>query len=461
MLKIFNTINHKKEEFKPINNGKVNIYVCGITLYDLCHIGHGRTFVIFDIIIRYLRYIGYSVNYVRNITNIDDKIIQRSKKNNETYHQLTQRMLKEMYIDFDALLIERPNFEPLATKYINEIIIIIKYLINRNHAYITKNGDVMFSIESDPLYGSLSNQKLKKLYQGARIKINNTKKNPLDFVLWKISKKNEPQWNSPWGMGRPGWHIECSVMNNKTIGTHLDIHGGGSDLIFPHHENEITQSRCAYDNYHINYWMHTGMVMINKEKMSKSLNNVLTIRNILNQYHAEIIRFFLMSSHYRKQLNYCKKNLEYAQISLKKLYTAIRYTTINNFPTYGKTFEIHFYNAMNDDFNIPKAFSILFELAHEINRQKKINMTKANDMASIMRKLAQILGILYQNPEEFLQKYIQIDYNKKIKIEELIIERNKARKMKNWKLADITRKTLNKMNIILEDTSQGTTWRHK
>ena len=326
MLKLFNTLTREKEIFKPIHAGKIGMYVCGVTVYDLCHIGHGRTFVCFDVVARYLRYLGYDLTYVRNITDVDDKIIKRALENKETCDQLVDRMVVEMYKDFDALNILRPDFEPRATHHIPEIIALVEKLIQRGHAYVADNGDVMFDVESFKEYGKLSRQDLEQLQAGARIEINEIKKNPMDFVLWKMSKPNEPSWDSPWGKGRPGWHIECSAMNSKQLGEHFDIHGGGSDLMFPHHENEIAQSCCAHGNQYVNYWLHSGMIMVDKEKMSKSLGNFFTIRDVLSHYDAESVRYFLLTAHYRSQLNYSEENLNLAHGALERLYTALRGT---------------------------------------------------------------------------------------------------------------------------------------
>ncbi|WP_243690293.1 cysteine--tRNA ligase, partial [Cronobacter sakazakii] len=326
MLKIFNTMSRQKEEFKPIHAGEVGMYVCGITVYDLCHIGHGRTFIAFDVVARYLRFLGYKLKYVRNITDIDDKIIKRANENGEDFVALVDRMVAEMHKDFDALNILRPDSEPRATQHIPEIIEIVEQLIARGHAYVAGNGDVMFAVESDADYGKLSRQDLEQLQAGARVEVADSKRNPMDFVLWKMSKPGEPSWPSPWGDGRPGWHIECSAMNCKQLGSHFDIHGGGSDLMFPHHENEIAQSTCAHDGEYVNYWMHSGMVMVDREKMSKSLGNFFTVRDVLQHYDAETVRYFLMSGHYRSQLNYSEENLKQARASLERLYTALRGT---------------------------------------------------------------------------------------------------------------------------------------
>jgi cysteinyl-tRNA synthetase len=461
MLKIFNTLSRQKEEFKPIHAGKVGMYVCGVTIYDLCHIGHGRTFVAFDVVARYLRYLGYDLNFVRNVTDVDDKIIRRAAENGETCDQLTERMLAEMHADFDLLLIERPDQEPRATAHIAEIIEITQRLIDRDHAYVASNGDVMFSIDSDPQYGLLSRQDLEQLQAGARVEIDDVKRNPMDFVLWKMSKLGEPSWQSPWGAGRPGWHIECSAMNCKQLGTHFDIHGGGSDLMFPHHENEIAQSSCAHDGPYVNYWMHSGMVMIDREKMSKSLDNFFTIRDVLGYYDAETVRYFLMSGHYRSQLNYSEENLKQARTALERLYTALRGTNANAQPAGGEAFIARFREAMDDDFNTPEAYSVLFDLAREVNRLKAEDMVKANALAAELRKLAKVLGLLQQEPEQFLQSGAQANDSEVVEIEALIKQRNDARKAKDWALADAARGRLNEMNIVLEDGAQGTTWRRK
>ncbi|WP_145594236.1 cysteine--tRNA ligase [Yersinia aleksiciae] len=461
MLKIFNTLSRQKEEFKPIHAGKIGMYVCGITIYDLCHIGHGRTFVAFDVVARYLRYLGYSLTYVRNVTDVDDKIIKRAIENNETCEQLTTRMLAEMHKDFDALNLKRPDLEPRATHHIPEIIAMVERLIAREHAYVASNGDVMFAVDSDPDYGLLSRQDLDQLQAGARVEVADVKRNPMDFVLWKMSKPGEPSWESPWGAGRPGWHIECSAMNSKQLGAHFDIHGGGSDLMFPHHENEIAQSTCAHDGPYVNYWMHSGMVMIDKEKMSKSLNNFFTIRDVLAYYDAETVRYFLMSGHYRSQLNYSEENLKQARASLERLYTALRGTDAKAAPAGGAEFEARFRAAMDDDFNTPEAYSVLFDIAREVNRLKTEDIAAVNGLAAELRKLAHVLGLLEQDPELFLQSGAQTDDDEVAKIEALIKQRNDARSSKDWALADSARDQLNELGIVLEDGPQGTTWRRK
>ncbi len=454
-------MSRQKEEFKPIHAGQVGMYVCGVTLYDLCHIGHARTFIVFDMVSRYLRYLGYSLKYVRNVTDIDDKIIRRSVKNTETCHQLTERMLAEMHADFDSLFIELPDQEPRVTENIDDIIEIINRLIARNHAYIASNGDVMFAIASHPEYGMLSHQPLAQLKSGVRIKVDDMKRDPMDFVLWKLSKPCEPQWLSPWGAGRPGWHIECSAMNFKQFGHHFDIHGGGSDLIFPHHENEIAQSSCAYNGYYVNYWMHSGMVMIEKEKISKSKGHFFTIRDVLSHYDAETVRYFLMSSHYRNPLHYSEDHLSQARTALDRLYGALHGTDDSIQPTSENIFEARFRQAMDEDFNTPEAYSVLFDLAREVNRLKSKDRSAANSMAATMRKLAKVLGLLHHKPEKFLQNSVKINDSKKAEIVALIAQRNDARKDKNWALADLTRDRLRDMNIILEDKKDRTIWRSK
>ncbi|AFR04374.1 cysteine--tRNA ligase [Pectobacterium brasiliense] len=461
MLKIFNTLSRQKEEFKPIHAGQVGMYVCGITVYDLCHIGHGRTFVAFDVVARYLRYLGYSLKYVRNVTDIDDKIIKRAIENGETSDQLTTRMIAEMHADFDALNILRPDAEPRATHHIADIIEMVETLIARRHAYVASNGDVMFSVDTAPGYGVLSRQDLDQLQAGARVEITEVKRNPMDFVLWKMSKPGEPHWSSPWGEGRPGWHIECSAMNCKQLGTHFDIHGGGSDLMFPHHENEIAQSSCAHDGSYVNYWMHSGMVMVDREKMSKSLNNFFTVRDVLAYYDPETVRYFLMSGHYRSQLNYSEDNLKQARAALDRLYTALRGTDASAAAHGGDEFEARFREAMDDDFNTPEAYSVLFDMAREVNRLKTEDVQAANQLASALRKLSGVLGLLEQDPEQFLQNGAQVDDEEVKEIEALIQQRKDARAAKDWALADQARDRLNDMGIVLEDGPQGTIWRRK
>lgn len=461
MLQIYNTLTRQKEQFKPITAGKIGMYVCGVTIYDLCHIGHGRTFVSFDVVARYLRYLGYDLTLVRNITDIDDKIIHRAAENDESCDVLTERLIQDMYADFDALNILRPDVEPRATAYIDEIIALVQRLIDRSFAYVAENGDVMFEVSRFDDYGKLSRQDLEQLQAGARVDVEMAKRSPLDFVLWKMSKPGEPKWESPWGEGRPGWHIECSAMNSSILGTHFDIHGGGSDLQFPHHENEIAQSCCAYDTAYVNTWMHSGMVMVDKEKMSKSLGNFFTIRDVLAHYDSETVRYFLMSGHYRSQLNYSEENLNQAQAALERLYTALRGLDLTVAASGGEAFVTRFEAAMNDDFNTPEAYSVLFDMAREINRLKQEEqLQQASQLAVRMRDLASVIGILSQTPESFLQGDSGSE-EEVAEIESLIKMRNDARAAKDWANADLARDRLTAMGIILEDGSGGTTWRRK
>ena len=457
MLKIFNTLTREKEVFKPINPNQVGMYVCGVTVYDLCHFGHGRTFVSFDVIARYLRYLGYNLRYVRNITDVDDKIIKRALENNQSCDELVDKMIAEMHKDFDALNILRPDVEPRATQHISEIIAMVEALIKRGHAYVAQDGDVMFDVESYQQYGALSRQNLEQLQAGARVEIKSVKKNPMDFVLWKMSKPNEPSWDSPWGKGRPGWHIECSAMNSKELGNHFDIHGGGSDLMFPHHENEIAQSCCAHDGDYVNYWLHTGMLTINEEKMSKSLNNFFTIRDILSKYDCESVRYFFLTAQYRSLLDYSEENIGLARKALERLYTALRGcqtdATLADEDQYVQAFK----DAMNDDFNTPGALAVLFDLAREINKLKTEDQNAANLLASRLKQLAGVLGLLEQSPESFLQGEAAED--EVAKIEALIKQRNEARAAKDWATADAARNALTAMGIVLEDGANGTTWR--
>lgn len=457
MLKIYNTLSRSKEEFVPIHKGKVSMYVCGVTVYDLCHIGHARTFVNFDVVVRYLRYCGYEVKYVRNITDIDDKIIKRSLERGIDAKDLAEQFIAEMHKDFDALNILRPDIEPKATENIPEIIELVQKLIDNGNAYVSGNGDVVFKIASFADYGKLSGQKLDELQAGARIEVEHTKENPLDFVLWKMSKPGEPAWDSPWGLGRPGWHIECSAMNSRYLGHTFDIHGGGADLIFPHHENEIAQSCCAWHENYVNYWLHSGMVMINEEKMSKSLNNFFTIRDVLKSYDAETIRFFLLSAQYRSPLNYTEENLEKARSGLNRLYTTMRDApkvddvSLPDEDEYTKKF----CEYMDDDFNTPGASSVLFDLVRSINKTE--DPREASLLCKRLQQLGGVLGILQQDPQTFLKSGAG-DNDDAAVIEKLIADRAQARLNKDWAAADKARDTLKAMGIELEDGPSGTTW---
>jgi len=466
MLQIYNTLTRKKEVFTPINPGKVGLYVCGCTVYDLCHIGHARTYISFDNIARYLRFSGFDVNYVRNITDVEDKIINRAHENNETTEELTERTIAYMHEDFDALNMARPNLEPRVTTHMAEIIAMIETLVVKKHAYIagadaeiTGKGDVLFDVSSYADYGKLSGQDLEQLQSGSRVEVDESKNSPLDFVLWKSAKPGEPSWSSPWGEGRPGWHIECSAMNAKELGDHFDIHGGGSDLQFPHHENEVAQSCCALDTPYVNYWMHTGMVQIDQEKMSKSLGNFFTIRDVLAKYDAETVRFFLTTGHYRSQLNYSTDNLSQARSSLERIYTALRDINVPEDFVLDKqsTYVAQFSQAMDDDFNTPQAIAVLFEIAKELNVVKDEDTEQAIKLAATLKALGGVIGLLQLAPSAFLQG--QNDDDEVAVIEALIIQRNQARVDKNWASADEARDKLNAMNIVLEDSAGKTTWR--
>ena len=456
MLKIYNTLTRQKEEFKPLTAGKVGMYVCGVTIYDYCHIGHGRTFVAFDLVARYLRFAGYDLTFVRNITDVDDKIIKRANENGESCDELTARFTQAMHDDFDALNISRPDFEPRVTNHMDDVIEMIEKLIAKNNAYVSSTGDVLFSVSSFADYGKLSQQNLEMLQAGARVEVEQSKHDPLDFVLWKMSKPGEPSWSSPWGEGRPGWHIECSAMNNKILGEVFDIHGGGSDLAFPHHENEIAQSCCAHNGKYVNTWMHSGMVQVDKVKMSKSLNNFFTIRDVLSEYDAESVRYFLLSGHYRSQLNYSEDNLKQARSALERLYTALRGITPST-AAIDTPYAAQFKLAMDDDFNTPEALPVLFELAKEINKVKETDLVAAQALAAELLRYAEVLGLLYQDPDQFLQGG---ESNDEVAIiEALIKQRNDARAAKDWASADDARDKLNALNVVLEDSAGKTSWR--
>jgi cysteinyl-tRNA synthetase len=457
MVNIYNTLTRQKEQFKPMVEGKIDMYVCGITIYDYCHIGHARTFVGFDVIVRYLRHIGYDLKYVRNITDIDDKIIKRANENGESINHLTVRMTKAMHEDFDSLNMLRPDIEPTVTSHMDEIIVMVKRLIEKGHAYVAADGDVLFDVSTFEQYGALSQQDLTMLQSGSRVEVAQDKDDPLDFVLWKKAKAGEPSWSSPWGEGRPGWHIECSAMSSKHLGEHFDIHGGGSDLQFPHHENEIAQSCCANNGKYVNTWIHTGMVQVNKEKMSKSLDNFFTVREVLKAYDAESVRYFLISGHYRSQLNYSQENLDQARSSLERIYTALRDVEPVECNLEGSEYVAKFRKAMDDDFNTPEALPVLFELAKELNRVKESDVVQAGQLAFILRSIGNVLGVAQQSPEAFLQG--GQDDDEVATIEALIVKRNEARASKNWAAADEARDALNALGVILEDSAGKTTWR--
>lgn len=455
MLKIYNTLTSQKELFQPIVPHKIGIYICGVTVYDYCHIGHARTYTSADVIIRYLRWRGYEVNHVRNITDIDDKIIKRANENNEEYSAVTKRFIQAMHEDFSALGLTLPDHEPRATDHIPHMIELIQKIITNHHAYVASNGDVYFDVRSFPHYGCLSHHDIEQLESGARVEISDVKRDPLDFVLWKLAKPGEPSWDSPWGKGRPGWHIECSAMSMDLLGEHFDIHGGGRDLIFPHHENEIAQSEAATKKKFANVWIHGGFLQIEKEKMSKSLGNFVTIRDVLQEHDPEVLRYLLLASHYRSPLIYAQDALHQSRQALGRFYTALRFLPSAD-PIENTVFEKQFIEAMDDDFNTPIALSVLFELAHEIQRLREKEIEAAASHGALLRKLGNVLGIFTTDPEIFFQAGATVDVKK---IESLIAARQQARKDKNWKEADRIRDELTAMSIVIEDGPQGTTWK--
>ncbi|MFN3785833.1 MAG: cysteine--tRNA ligase, partial [Thiothrix sp.] len=403
MLHIYNSLTRQKEVFTPIHPRQVRMYVCGMTVYDYCHLGHARVMVVFDTVYRYLKASGYAVHYVRNITDIDDKIIKRAGENAEPIQALTQRFIDAMHEDEAALNVLRPDDEPRATGNIPEMLAMIQVLLDKGLAYRGSNGDVYYDVSQFDDYGKLSGRKLDELRAGERVAIDDVKDDPLDFVLWKAAKPGEPAWDAPWGAGRPGWHIECSAMSQKLLGDHFDIHGGGSDLQFPHHENEIAQSEGCTGHKHVNYWMHNGFIRVNNEKMSKSLGNFFTIREVLQHYRAEAIRFFILNSHYRSQLNYATEQLDAANAALTRLYTAIR-----GLPEVGAAnntdYERRFNLAMDDDFNTPEALAVMFELARDINRvRSEQSAPAAAPLGALLKRLGKILGILQAPPEDWLK----------------------------------------------------------
>ena len=462
MLQIFNTLSKTKEPFHPINSEHVGIYVCGMTVYDFCHMGHARVLVMFDIITRHLRRQFPKVTYVRNITDIDDKIIKRAIENGESIDQLTNRFIEAMHEDEKALGILPPDIEPRATESMNEIFYMIETLVEKRIAYQGKSGDVYYSVRKFPNYGKLSGKNLDDLEAGARVDVEDDKDDPLDFVLWKMAKPEEPSWKSPWGDGRPGWHIECSAMSSNHLGNHFDIHGGGMDLSFPHHENEIAQSEGAHDCKFVNTWMHVGFVNVNEEKMSKSLGNFFTIREVLESYDGETLRYFILSSHYRSPLNFSDANLDNAKNAITKLYTSIRglksSTASTDEISQRLDYEQRFDAALDDDFNTPIAISILFEISKQINLEKEKDIDFASALSGLLVRLGGYLGILQNNPEDFLKQGVQLSDEE---IDQKIKDRNLARSEKDFALSDQIRNELEAHGIILEDSAEGTSWRRK
>lgn len=461
MLVIHNSESKKKEAFTPIHAGEIRMYVCGMTVYDYCHIGHARVLVSFDIVTRWLRQSGWKVSYVRNITDIDDKIIKRANENGEDFHALTERFIVAMNEDADALGVIRPDTEPKATEYVPQIVAMVEQLIAKGHAYPASNGDVYYDVSSFKPYGRLSKRNLDDLQAGARVEIDEIKSDPLDFVLWKSAKPGEPSWDSPWGKGRPGWHIECSAMSTCCLGNHFDIHGGGGDLQFPHHENEIAQSEGATGETYVNTWMHVGFVQVNDEKMSKSLGNFFTIRDVLKHYQPEVLRYFIIASHYRSPLNYSSEALDNAKASLERFYTALTGFDLTAAvePANAAEFDARFTAAMDDDFNTPEALAILFELVREVNRLDKAgNRAEATQYAVLLKRLGGVLGLLQQSPDAFRQGGAS-DAGLVAEVEAVIAEITEARKAKDFAKSDALRDALKEKGVIVEFSREGIKWR--
>ncbi|OGS93744.1 MAG: cysteine--tRNA ligase [Gallionellales bacterium GWE2_58_10] len=464
MLKIYNTLTRDKQDFVPIEPNRVRMYVCGMTVYDYCHLGHARVMVVFDMVYRWFKASGYEVTYVRNITDIDDKIIKRAAENKESIHALTQRFIDAMHKDAEALGVQPPDHEPRATQYVPQMLEMIAQLEQNGLAYHAADGDVNYAVRKFEGYGKLSGKPLEDLRAGERVDVAADKHDPLDFVLWKHAKEDESEevkWDSKWGKGRPGWHIECSAMGSELLGRHFDIHGGGADLQFPHHENEIAQSEGAHQCRFVNVWMHNGFVRVDSEKMSKSLGNFFTIREVLKKYDAEVVRFFILRAHYRSPLNYSDAHLDDARGALTRLYTALKFLPVLTSTGSERTEavdwnELHawrFRAAMDDDFNTPEAVAVLFDLANEANRNQ------SSEAATQLKLLADILGLLQRDPREFLQGGDRKSLSE-AQINEQIAARIAARQTKDYAEADRIRKELLNIGITLEDTPQGTTWRH-
>ena len=459
MLSIYNSLSRRKEPFTPIVPGQIRMYVCGMTVYDYCHIGHARVLVVFDVVYRFLMHLGFDVTYVRNITDIDDKIIKRAKENREDFKALTKRFIDAMHEDADALGVLQPTHEPLATDHIEAILQMIDTLLKNGHAYQADNEDIYYVVSKFEKYGRLSGKKIEELRAGERVEVDMEKRDPLDFVLWKSAKPGEPSWPSAYGDGRPGWHIECSAMATQLLGKHFDIHGGGQDLQFPHHENEIAQSESCTGETFVNYWMHNGHVNVNEEKMSKSLGNFFVLREVLQDYKAEEIRYFLISSHYRSQLNYSEQQLDNARSALHRLYSALLDTDSVDVPQnteYQQDFEM----ALNDDFNTAKAVAVLFDLVRDINKAKVENSNDADSLASLLRYLAGIIGLLQSDPEDYLKSAVVGSSGlSDDAVETLIQHRLDARNNKDWPTADRLRDELTAAGIAIEDRAGGARWR--
>jgi len=461
MLQLHNTLTNSKQEFVPIEAGKIRMYVCGMTVYDYCHIGHARVMVSFDVITRYLRHRGFEVEYVRNITDVDDKIIKRASENGETPDQLTERFIAAMHEDERALNVLPPSQEPRATGHMQAIIDMVEVLIAKGFAYAADNGDVYYRVDKFENYGALTNRKLEDMRAGARIEIGDSKENPMDFVLWKAAKEGEVSWASPWGEGRPGWHIECSAMTKCCLGDHFDIHGGGPDLPFPHHENEIAQSEAANDTKFVNYWLHAGAVRVNKEKMSKSLGNFFTIREVLTKYPAEVVRYLLTASHYRSQIDYSEDSLVEAQSGLERFYTALQdIPVIEGSKLQGEYVE-RFNAAMDDDFNSREALAVLFDMAREVNKLKREDVNSASALASQLKALGNIMGLLMQDPADFLRGEAADGDLSDAEIDDLMEQRNQAKVDRDFARADAIRDELKYQGVVLEDSREGTRWRRE
>jgi cysteinyl-tRNA synthetase len=455
MLKIYNSLTREKQEFVPIEPGKARMYVCGMTVYDYCHLGHARVLVVFDMVQRWLRASGLQLTYVRNITDIDDKIIKRALENQESIASLTERFIGFMNEDAAALGVEKPDHEPCATHYVPQMLALIAELERNGLAYQASDGDVNFSVRKFPGYGKLSGKSLDDLRAGERVERDLAKRDPLDFVLWKHAKEGEPFWASPWGNGRPGWHIECSAMSSDLLGQHFDLHGGGQDLQFPHHENEIAQSEGAHRCPFVNYWMHNGFVRVDDEKMSKSLGNFFSIREVLKKYDAEVVRFFILRAHYRSPLNYSDAHLDDARQALSRLYIALKaISTAECAVDWNEPYALRFRQAMDDDFNTPEACAVLFDLAAELNRHP------SPALAAQLRALAGLMGLLKRDPQTFLQAAPESEGEGALeRIEALIADRVLAKQAKNYAESDRIRAELLAAGIVLEDSAQGTAWR--
>ena len=458
MLQVHDSLTNRKQPFEPLEAGRVRMYVCGMTVYDYCHLGHARAMVVFDTVVRFLRHSGFDVTYVRNVTDVDDKIIRRAQELGEEPAALTDRFTAAMHEDADALGCLRPDHEPRATGSMEAIVALIQRLLDSGHAYAADNGDVYYDVSRFPSYGKLSGERVEDLRSGSRVEPGEAKRDPVDFALWKAAKPGEPRWPAPWGEGRPGWHIECSAMSMDCLGEEFDIHGGGLDLKFPHHENEIAQSEAATGHTFARYWMHNGHVRINDEKMSKSLGNFFTVRDILKAYRPEEVRYFLLSSHYRSPLNYTGDALDNARAALTRLYTALRGLPDADPGEAGREQEESFRAAMEDDFNTPVALAVLFDLAREVNRQREEGGADVAALAARLRALGTTLGLLGQQADDYLKAGVSLD---DADIEDRIRRRAEARKARDFAEADRLRDELKSHGVVLEDGPQGTTWRRE